>query len=253
MTDDELTNHPAEPLSGWAKGLISLAIVAHLTAIIGGLALAASSGPWLVGDGRADANPPHFAQAIRSVALPYYLRFVRMTNNYHFESDDPALTATRLEAIVRDQPDAEPRTVIFPTSDAWFMARLRQRLLAERLYNDEQVMPLAGEQIAAPNAPIRTARFWEPVENKPGALRTVEMHLIPRDRPVFGPTEPVLILARSYGRHLLRRFGAASVELHRHSRDPISPDVMFLPKAGRDDAPAEELVTFGVTTEAGGQ
>ena len=44
---------------------------------------------------------------------------------------------------------------------------------------------------------------------------------------VGGPSPWSLLLARSYARHLCRLHGAHSAELTRHSRQPVSPEMMF--------------------------
>jgi hypothetical protein len=41
------------------------------------------------------------------------------------------------------------------------------------------------------------------------------------------PSDWALVLARSYGRYLCRTHGAASAEIVRHTREPVSPAVLF--------------------------
>jgi hypothetical protein len=73
---------------------------------------------------------------------------------------------------------------------------------------------------------------------QPLRLRLVHEHLIPRNRPVYGPTEWSLVLVHSYARYLCRKHGAASAEVVRHSRESIPPSVFFAgnppPMAFRD-------------------
>ena len=74
-------------------------------------------------------------------------------------------------------------------------------------------------------------------------------HLIPRDRPVFRPSEQSLLLARSYARYLCRTHGAATAELIRHTGEPITPAVMFT--SGQPPAAAvnELISSFGELPE----
>jgi hypothetical protein len=67
---------------------------------------------------------------------------------------------------------------------------------------------------------------WEPGE--PGQLRlqTVPQHLVPRDRPVYRPSEPSLLLLRSYARFLCRQHNAARVEMIRLYREAVPPSVL---------------------------
>jgi hypothetical protein len=71
------------------------------------------------------------------------------------------------------------------------------------------------------------------------SVRTVPEHLLPRDRQVFRPSEWSLLLAQSYGRHLCRAHGAASVEIIRRTREAIPPAVLNLP-----EPPAELFETL---------
>ena len=64
-------------------------------------------------------------------------------------------------------------------------------------------------------------------------LRKVPPHLVPRYRgPVVQvPMELSLVLAHSYARYLCRAHGAASVEIVRYVRPPISYAVLLPPHA----------------------
>src|ERR1051325_9289805 len=79
----------ARPLPLWLKAAGSGFAVWHLLAIAL-LALEARSGPWFVSriGGPSEAEGPKFAQVVTSNAtLPYYLEPLRMTHNYHFNSN----------------------------------------------------------------------------------------------------------------------------------------------------------------------
>src|SRR5205807_5288670 len=93
---------------------------------------------------------------------------------------------------------------------------------------DRPLPPPQSEVIAPPGEQTPTATIWEGVENRRLVLKTIPEHLVPRDRPVMRPSEWTLLLARSYARYLCRTHGAASAEVIRHSREPMSPVVLFL-------------------------
>jgi hypothetical protein len=227
--------------------LASLAVGVHFCALVT-LVLSAQSGPWVTRFGDSPAEGPLFATRIanhivrddqgRVVArlglLPWYLEPLRMTHNYHFTSNRLMLSEVYFEARLKDDKGTVT-TLKFPdeTSNAWM--RHRQTLLALGLGDDMPVQPPRGEVIPAPNQKMRTYTIWEPVKGADALkLREVPEHLVPKDRPVFRPSEWSLLLAHSYARYLCREHGAASVELIRHSRDPVIPAVMFLPEPPPD-------------------
>jgi hypothetical protein len=74
-------------------------------------------------------------------------------------------------------------------------------------------------------------------------LQEIPQHLVPRTRSVMRPSEWTVLLARSYARHLCREYGAATAEILRHTREPISPAILFESESG---ATFDELVaSFG--------
>ena len=234
-------------LPRWQMLAFSLVILFHLVAI-GASSLSADSGPWPVDEGVDWATPPQFAGLIvrgESWNIRPYLSLLKMTHNYHFISNRPE-PVTRFEARLLDAEGNETRTLQFPDANANSIVRNYQQLLAEGLAEDELIEPPAGEFIPAPNQPVRTVRIWEIDENGPGKISTVEEHLIPRDQPIYGPSEWSLLLARSFSRDLCRAHGVASVELVRSIKDYIPPGVMFMDGVPAPDAFDAGRVSFGV-------
>jgi hypothetical protein len=50
---------------------------------------------------------------------------------------------------------------------------------------------------------------------------------VPKDRPVFRPSEWSLLVVRSLTRHLCALHGAAAAEAVRHSREALPPRILF--------------------------
>jgi hypothetical protein len=170
-----------------------------------------------------------------------------MTNNYHFLSNRPALPGVSFEIRLKDKSGNQLATVEFPEDDSNFWVRHRQSLLARGLADDQPVEPQQGEMIPAPNRSVATVQIWETAENGGLEFRRVPEHLVPRDRPVFRPSERSLLLARSYARYLCRINGAAKVELIRRTGEPITPAVMFV--SGQPPALNELVSNFGELPE----
>ncbi|MFO0944393.1 MAG: hypothetical protein U1D30_00375 [Planctomycetota bacterium] len=243
---------PASPagLPLWVKVVGSVLIGGHLAAV-GAMVLAAPSGPWPTEDGAGWATPPHFATPINNAA-DSYLKGIKFTHNYHFTENDVANPhsgsggAARLEIHLRDAQDKEIAVLQIPDPNARGAVRFYQSLLAAGLNDDDILEPRPGEFVPAPNQPIPTVRFWEMSEGRKAKISTMQEHLIPRDRPTFGPSEKSIILARSYARYLCKAHGAKSAEIIRHTKQYIPPDVMFFdapPPEGEFD---EVHMNFGV-------
>ncbi len=223
----------AQPLServpGIPRGLVilgSLALAFHFLAVVCG-ALAAPSGPWPSMEGVNMATPPQFAYSLDTLTRPY-LKLVKMTHDYHFPSNRPGMPGAYFEVRLKDGAGQELAKMQFPEASASCWVRHRQALLAQGLATDQPVLPPPGEVIAAPNQAVPTVPIWDHLEDRHLIIRTVPEHLIPRDRPVFRPSEWSLVLARAYGRYLCRTYGAASAEIIRHTQEPIPPAVMTL-------------------------
>jgi hypothetical protein len=215
-------------------------IVFHLTAVLC-LALSAASGPWPSGDGPTMATPPQFAFTLQRDLFGRYLRPMRLGSNYRFMSNRPGLPGVVLQARLKNDQGEEIAVLEFPERDANPWARHRQAVMVGWLVPDQPVPPPSGEVVPAPGQDVPTLQVWEPAE--PGKLRlqTVPQHLLPRDRPVYRPSDPSLLLVRSYARYLCRKHGAASVEMIRLYRDPLPPAVLL------EDGPRDEAATVTST------
>jgi hypothetical protein len=237
--------NPAKPLPSWLVLSINIGIACHLGAIVI-LVLASFSGPWPTAMGiSSTAQGPQFAEEINKYTNPYYLEPLHLSNDYHFLSNRMQLSVAYFEVVLKDKSGQVIRTIKFPEEDANFWVRHRQALLAQGLASDVPVQPRPGETIFAKGQKVRTVTIWDRgSEETTFKMRTVPEHLIPRERPVFAPSEWSLLLARAYMRYLGRHYGAASVELIRHSREPILPAIMFLRELPQGSL--EELVcSFG--------
>jgi hypothetical protein len=217
-------SHSANGVPRWLVVLGSLVIGFHFFALVS-CALATTSGPWSGMEGPAPASPPQFAMTIGTSVAPY-LRTLRMTHTYRFSTNRPIQTAARLEVRLKDGR-GEERTLTIPDPNANYWVRYRQAMLVRELTDDMPVMPpQGGEKIPAPNREVPRVKIWDITEPHKLAIREVEENLIPRDRPVMRPSDWSLLLARAYARHLCRTHGAASAQLTRVTREPISPIVL---------------------------
>jgi hypothetical protein len=235
---------PQKPLPRWLVVTASLVVAWHVGAVLL-LVLASPSGPWPTPYGSSTAVGPVFALRAGDTVTRHYLTPLKMTHNYHFLRNRPGMPSVWFEVRLRDAEGNLIRTVRFPDPDAAFPVRHRQSVLAHNLADDQPVQARPGEVIPAPNQSARTVEMLDRVGDGVLALRSVPEHLVPRDRPVFRPSDWSMILARSTMRHLLRMYrSATSAELVRHTREAIMPALLF-----SDDLPADtfrELVThFG--------
>jgi hypothetical protein len=98
------------------------------------------------------------------------------------------------------------------------------------------------EKIPAPNREVPKVPIWEGEEGNERKLTLtwVPENEIPRNRPVFRPSEWSLIVVKSLGRYLAREHGAARAEVVRKSREPIPPRVLQEREA---PPPQEDLVS----------
>jgi hypothetical protein len=141
----------------------------------------------------------------------------------------PSPPGVYFEAKLKDAQGRVFETLRFPDPKANFWVRHRQALLAQWLTQDMPVEPRPGEVIAAPGKKVPTVDIWDmtnPAERML-RIRTVAEHLVPRDRPVMRPSPLSLLMVRAYARHLRQAFGATSVEVLRHHREPIGPEALF--------------------------
>jgi hypothetical protein len=222
----------------------SALILLHLGAIVVA-ALASPSGPWPTNFGPSMALEPQFARSINEPAAKYYLRPLHLAGNYHFASNRNDLPPVKFEVKLRDRDGSVLQTLHFPEPSANFWVRQRQKMLALGLGDDLPVQPPRGEAIPAPGQKVRTVAIWDSVDKDSMlTLREVPEHLVPRDRQVYRPHEWALLLARAYSRYLCREYGAASAEVIRHSREPITPAILFA-REPSPDAFDELVCSFG--------
>jgi hypothetical protein len=229
----------------------SVAIAVHLFAL-GALVLAAPSGPWWVPPpvGVSDALPPTFAKAVEEITTLNYLRHVKLTHNYHFNSNRTAIPGVELEAHLKFK-DGSVKTLKFPDKDANPWVRHRQSLLVRALADDRPVMldPTKGVALVREGAKKRTIQYWEiaPPEGKYQSLRlkTEAEDRVPRNREVARPSEWSLLLAQSYARYLCRGYGAESAELIRYTQEVIHPVVLFGERAPQQEAFPVLKANFG--------
>lgn len=235
---------PAPGLPRWVVLAASAVIAFHLLAVaVHVLAAPVFMGPNPFGFSLAPAPP--FAAAVDDVTRTHYLLPLKMTHNYHFNTNLPAKEEIAFEIRLKDDQGQPLQTLKFPDDQANAWVRHRQGLLAQGLAGDFPVQPRAGEVIPAPHQQVPVVTIWDMA---PGGnewrLREVPEHLVPRDRPVNSPSPTALLLARAYARYACRANGAASAEVVRRWRDPVPPAVLFQPDLPA--GPPDEFVSsFG--------
>lgn len=225
-------------LTGRVMAAVSVVIVAHFVAVIARI-LAPMSGPWVTREGPSMSTPPQFAYDVNRVVGPY-LRTIKLTSNYHYEGNRPGRPAAKLMIRTKDSSGHEQTETILPDAKANRMVQNRQQRLARWLADDQPVAAPIGEMIAAPNAAAPTTQIWEQVGNRQLRLGSTPIHLIPRDRGAFRPSDWSLLVLRSYGRRLERTSGAEP-QLLRGTFEPIPPAVLFAGNLPR--GAFEELVS----------
>jgi hypothetical protein len=211
----------------------------HLGAVVVHV-VAAPSGPWPAQEGADLAPPPHLAAFVDEPLVQPYLRQIKMTHNYHFPSNRTGGPAAFLEVRLKDKEGEVFKTLRFPEEQASGSVRQRQVLLTRWLTDDQPVQPQRAERIPAPGQKIPEIPIWSPVEDSPRKLTLswIPENEVPRDRPVFRPSEWSLLVVRSMMRHLCRTHKADSADVVRRSREPIPPRVLF---ENEVPAPMEDL------------
>jgi hypothetical protein len=212
----------SRPLLMWIGSML---IVLHF-GLFALRALATPSGPWPGPEGMSMMPPPLFAQLVDEKAARPYLQLVQLVHNQ--ASSGPAAPGVFLEISLKDDRGQLLKTFRFPDPEAHAGLRYRQELLARQLVPDRPIAPLPGEFVPAPGQQVRTVPIWDMEGSGRLRLQEIPEHLIPRNRPVFGPSPWSLLLVRSYARYLCRTQGAASVEVIRHSRDAVAATAFLM-------------------------
>lgn len=228
----------ARPFPLWLKLGCSVCALGHLL-IIGLLALAARSGPWLMPapfNGPSMVEGPQFAKSVtEGFTVRYYLDPLHMTHNYHFISNRPNDFAVYFEIELKNEL-GEVKTLKFPDEKANFWVRHRQELLAQFLVPDQRLPPRGSRRLApAKSKEAPKVEIWRPDGER--IIRLIEVpELDPAlDNPdVDQPTPRVKLLAQSYTRYVCEEHKAASAQLVRHSRQTIMPIDLFVPRRAED-------------------
>jgi hypothetical protein len=206
------------------------AILLHLAAVIVNV-LTSPSGPWPTPFGGNMAMPPQFAYSASQVSawnvkvIPAYLQSLKMTHTYHFASSHTGMDGVYFEVRLRDADGKEIETLRFPISRptrgcaSAAVARLRPCDDMPYIPPTTDLLPAAGQD--APRVLV-----WLGEEGAELRLRREYIHLLPKDRPTFQPSDWSLILSRSYARHLCHTHGAATAEVVRYSRSPYPPAIL---------------------------
>ncbi len=227
-----------DALPRWLVLVGSAAILYHLAAITLPI-LDMKSGPWPSGL----AEAPAFAHSLSGLSKVHG-RYLRVTHSYDFPSNRPSdLPGVEFEVRLRDGRGNVLQTLHFPNPHANLWVRQRQDLLARNLAPDQPLEPPRAEILAAPGQKLPNVSFWAlpnemsantdkpPLqsfsENTPLHLQTVDQNSIPRNRQLMKPLDWSLVLQRSYARYLCRKYKAASAEVLRHTREPVTPAVLF--------------------------
>jgi hypothetical protein len=238
----------------WLVAAGSAAIVVHLVAVVIPI-LDTPSGPWVTSDGVRPAEAPGFAQSASGLAT-VHAEYLRVSHSYHFVSNRPAdIPGVQFDVRLKNDQGDVIEMLHFPDPHANPWVRHRQEVLANALAPDLPIQQQGGEVIPAPGESPTVFLWALPREdfsgmqppplpadrNVPLHLQAVPQHRVPRYRTVMRPSEWSLTLARSYARYLCRTHGAASAEIIRHTRESVSPAVLFgdeMPPAAFNDLAA---------------
>ncbi len=231
-------------LSSWQLAFGSIVIGGHLLAVLV-MMLAVPSGPWPTADGNGLSTPPQFAYSLSSLIPSSYLQSLGMADRAGHLSGNPAMIGVSIELRLEDADGRPLTTLRLPDPNRNWWVRHRQGLLARALADDLPVAPPEGEMIAGPGQAVPSTAVWELSTNGELELRELPEHLLPRDRPMFRPSEKSLLLVRSMSRHACRAHGAARAEVIRHTQQPIPPAVMFLPNPPPSTAAGSLVSRFG--------
>jgi len=231
----------------WLLVVGSLAILFHFFAILTNV-LAAPSGPWPSFEGPRMEDPPQLPLSINTAIGPPYLRPIRMTHNYHFNSNRTSNPSIRLEVRLKDEAGNLLTTVTLPDPNANPWVYHRQEMLVRWLSEDMPVMASTMESIPAPGQQARKVAMWDREPGDKPVLKLIERpeHLVPKDRPVLRPNDWAMLLVHSYVRYLCREHNAAKAEVIRHSKQPLPAAILLMPTMQLPPEATEELLSnFG--------
>ena len=228
------------PMRRWLVAAGSAAIIVHLAAVVIPI-LDTPSGPWVTTNGPRAAEAPGFAHSASGLAT-VHADYLRVCHSYHFVSNRPAdLPGVEFDVRLKNEQGEVIKTLHFPDPVANPWVRHRQEVLASALAPDLPLQQQGGEVIPAPGENPTVFLWALPGEdftgtkppprvtdrNVPLHLQAVPKHRVPRYRMAMRPSEWSLTVARSYARYLCRIHGAASAEIIRHTRESVSPAVLF--------------------------
>ena len=242
-------NRSTKDLPPWVVVGGSVLIILHFLAV-GAVVLSAQSGPWWVPQlsRESPALGPKFIETVGNNAAAYYLEPLRLSQSYHFNSNRLGTTSVIFfEAKLRDEQGKVIKTITYPDkeNDNFWLAH-RYSMLGLRIGNDQVFQPRGAEVLPAPGAKTTTVVIWDTSNPKFWKLKTELEHLVPKTTQVWQPSEASLLWAKAFQRYLLRENSAASVELIRHSRNPILPDYMYMKENELPPETFNELVcSFG--------
>jgi hypothetical protein len=189
-------------------------------------------------------NNASFGRRGREVKFLDYVRFLKMTHNYHYMANRPPVPGIRIDIKLKDAAGEVIRTVQLPDPKANFWVQQRQLNMIRGMSEDQPVDTNQGDYIPGVGKPPPMIDYWDGAGVRGGnewnlKITTQQQHLIPRDRPVMRPSAYGRILAGSMARYLCRETGAASAEVFRISREPVSPMMLNM-----EDAPPESFNTL---------
>jgi hypothetical protein len=192
--------------------------------------------------------PPAVASANDGLAQPY-LRAVKLTHNYHFASNRVGNPDAYLVVHLEDGDGKHLRTVCVPDPNAPPYVQRRQALLLRFLVDDQPVQPPTSERIYPPGQTPPRLSIWE--MNEPGRLHLAEIAEmeVPRNRPVFRPSDWSLIVVRSCARHLCRVHGAERAHVVRYSRDAVHPSILVGQPGEAAEVPESLYAAFRAETD----
>lgn len=233
-------NTRVRPFPVWLQIVGSGIAVGHLL-LIGLYALAGQSGPWWYDIGPNDFGPPsgasnspgpQFATSVSAnFTMPYYLQPLRMTHNYHFQSDRRPDYAVYFEVRLKNELGDVVKTLKFPDEKAVFWVRHRQEILAQNLTPPEIARgPRGNEKLAAKGQELPKVEIWVQEDNLSMRLKPVEETDDRLRAPHEEPSPWTRVLVKSYLRHLCRQHQAHSAELIRSSRRTVLPSDLFAPR-----------------------